>query len=819
MTTPARLEAITRDVRFAVRLMRRSPAFTAAAGLTLALAIAINTAVFSVVDAVLLKPLPYPHPSQLGLVATTRRAEGTVDVDRGQTGATWLAIRDRAATLDAAVFSTWPAGVNITGSGRASYVQQQRVGAGFFQVLGVAPLVGREFTADEDRAGGPPAVILSYSLWRSMFGRDPSIVGRTLSLRGEAATIVGVMPPGFRSGAEADVWTPIRPSTTGEGEGENYMILVRVRPGVAWAGANAEIRRIGADLSRARQLPAGTSLTFALDPLQHGMTADLRAPLLMLWAAVGIALLIACVNLAGLLLARASARSREIATRIALGSGRAAMLRQLIVEGVVLAGVGWIAGVVLGAATLEALKALAADAFDIWQPVALDVRAVAAAGLLALSASVLFGIAPAFQATRVDVQAALAGGATRSVAGGGRSWMRRLLIVTQVTLGVVLLVAAGLLVRTFVHLRHLDPGFDASGVVTASVSLQDARYRTAERVRRLVDETLGRLSQTPGISGAAVSLGLPYERLLNLGFRHLDGPEAASPRGRMTSATYVAGDYFGTLRIPIRTGRAFDRRDRPDSLPVAVVNETFARQYLGGAADAVGRRIAFAGSEREVVGVVGDVQVRPGWGDNAPIAAMPLAYVPLAQASDAFLRLVHGWFSPAFIIRTDDEADAVASLRRAIDVTDPMLPFARVRDMTQVRDASLARQRFLMVLLAGLAVAAVLLAGVGIHGLIATTVIERSREMGVRIALGATMPQAIRTLALPGILLTLTGIAAGLAASVAVVRLLAHYVWGVSTTDPVTFATVAVTLLAVASVASVVPALRILRMDPAAILR
>jgi len=812
-------EALTRDVRFALRLMRRSPAFTATAVLTLALAIAINTAVFSVVDAVLLKPLPYPQPSKLALVTTTRRAAGAVETDHGQTGATWLAMHDRAATVDAAVYSTWPTGVNLTGSGQASYVQQQRVGAGFFTVLGVAPMIGREFTPDEDRPGGSPAAILSHALWRAMFNSDPAVINRTVMLRGEAATIVGVMPPQFRTGAEADVWTPIRPSTTGEGEGENYHILVRLRPGVEWAQADAEIRQIGSAVARARQLPAGASMTFWLDPLQRGMTADLRSPLLLLSAAVGIALLIACVNLAGLLLARAAARSREIATRLALGSGRGAMIRQLVIESLVLAAIGWIAGVGLGAATLESLKALAAGAFDIWQPVALDARAVLAAAVLAFAASLLFGLAPAFHATRVNVHGALVEGGSRSVAGGGRSWMRRLLIVAQVSLGVVLLVGAGLLMRTFVHLRQLDPGFDPSGVITASVSLQDARYRTADQVTRLVAQTLARVTQAPGVTSAAVSLGLPYERLLNLGFRHLDGPEAASPQGRMTSATYAAGDLFGTLRIPLYAGRTFDARDRMDSAGVAIVNDTFARQYLGGARNAIGRRIAFAGREREIVGVVGDVQVRPGWGDNGPIAAMPLAYVPLAQANDGFLRLVHGWFSPAFIIRTEATADAVATLRRAIDATDPLLPFARVRDIRQVQDASLAQQRFLMVILAGLGLAAVLLAAVGIHGLIATTVFERSREMGIRVALGATMSQAMRTLALPGIVLALTGTAIGLGASLAFVRLLQHYVWGVSTTDPVTFATVIATLLAVATIASVVPALKILRMDPATILR
>jgi predicted permease len=618
---------------------------------------------------------------------------------------------------------------------------------------------------------------------------------------------------------EADVWTPIRPSATGAGEGENYLVVTRLRANVEWTQADAEISQIGADIARARHLPPGASMTFWLDPLQRAMTSELRSPILMLWAAVAIGLLMACVNLAGLLLARSAARSREIATRLALGSGRGAMIRQLLIESFVLATIGWVAGVALGAAALQGLKWLAADALEIWQPGALDGRAVVAAGTLAFAASVVFGIAPAFQATRVDVHAALVGNGSRAVARGGRSWTRRVLIVAQVALGVVLLVGAGLLVRTFIHLRHLNPGFDGSGVVTASVSLQDARYRTAAKVTQLVDETLTRISQTAGVTGAAVSLGLPYERLLNLGFRHLDGPEAASPRGRMTNATYVAGDFFRTLRIPLRAGRTFGDRDRADSPAVAVVNETFARQYLGGASIAVGRRIAVAGGPREIVGVVGDVQVRPGWGDNGPIATMPLAYIPLKQANEPFLRLVHGWFSTAFIVRVNNGTDAVAALRRAMDATDPLLPFARVRDMSGVQRASLARQRFLMVLLGGLALSAVLLAGVGLHGLIATTVLERSREIGIRVALGATRTQAMRSLALPGIALATAGTALGIPASLAFVRLLQHYVWGVSITDPMTFVSVALLLLAVAAVASVIPAMRILRFEPAAVLK
>jgi hypothetical protein len=321
------------------------------------------------------------------------------------------------------------------------------------------------------------------------------------------------------------------------------------------------------------------------------------------------------------------------------------------------------------------------------------------------------------------------------------------------------------------------------------------------------------------VDAAAVGLGLPYERLLNLGFRHLDGPQASAPRGRQTSATYVTADYFRTLRIPVRAGRTFDDRDRADTAGVVIVNETLATQYFEGGMP-LGRRIGFAGRDREIVGVVGDVQVRPGWGDYGPIAAMPLAYIPLAQAGDGLLRLVHGWFSPAFVVRSSVSRDAtVSEVRRALDASDPLLPFAAVRSMADVRAKALAQQRFLMALLSGLAVAAVLLAAVGIHGLIATSVTERAREMGIRMALGAPISSVIRSLALPGILLALAGTVIGGVSARAVAGLLRHFLWGVHPTDPLTFLTVAAILVMVSAVASLVPALRLLRLDPARTLR
>jgi predicted permease len=812
---------LARDIRYALRILRKAPLFTIAAALTLAVAIGVNTAVFSVVDAVLLRPLPYPEPGQLALVSRIVRADGMEARDTSVDGRTWEAVRDQVSGAESAVFSGWTTGVNLVaaaaGTAQARHVQQQRVGAGFFGTLGVSPMIGREFSAEEDGAGGPQAAILSASLWRNLFAADPAIVGRTIVLRGTAIPVVGVMPDGFQSGELADVWTPLRPSTTGEGGGENYQVVLRLRSGRSWAQIQDELSRVS-DTLRSSRSDARASVAFSFVPLQQGLSEGLRQPLLMLWGAVGIVLLVACVNLAGLLLARGSQRGREIATRMALGSGRTAVIRQLLVENAVLAAIGGIAGLAIGSLALEGLSWLARDAYEIWQPVGLDARSVAVAAALAATACLLFGLGPAIHATRGDVQSRLGQTSARSVAGAASRWPRRAIVVAQVALGVVLLVGAGLLVRTFTHLRGLDPGFDPDQVVTAAVSLEDDRYRTREQVTRLFDQTLTSLGADPAIEGAAVALEVPYKRLLNLGFRHLDGPEAAAG-GQMTSATYVSPAFFDVMRIPIRRGRAFNAGDRSDSTPVVIVSDAFVRMYFKGG-NPLGRRIAVAGGEREIIGQAGDVQVRPGWGDNGPLSAMPLAYVPAGQVSVAMLRLVHGWFAPTFVVRTRTSvADAATALRRAVDTVDPLLPFASVRPISDVRAASLAPQRFLMALLAGLAAATVLLAAIGIHGLIATTVTERTREIGIRLALGATAGHTIRTIALPALALAAAGIAAGLALSAFAVTAFRSFVWGVSTSDPLTFAVAPAILLIVATAAALLPARRILRVDPAQTLR
>jgi predicted permease len=823
------VEPILRDLRYAVRTLRKTPAFTIVALVTLAVGIGVNTAVFSVVDAVLLKPLPYPNADRLGTIRVAahdlRRNE---DNDSTVDGATFLAIRDNARTVDAAVRGSG-GGVNLIAEDRAANVVQSRVSAGYFAVLGVQPLIGRTFTLDEDRVGGPPVAVLSHRLWSRLFGNDPAVVGRAIMVRGAPHTVVGVMPPSFADAGPpsrflptgAELWTPVRPSTSGEGSGTNYSFVARLRPGATWAEASAEVNQLATPLM-ARQMENATQVTCALIPLQTGTTSEFREALLMLWGAVGVVLLIACVNLAGLLLARSGARTREIATRMALGSGRAAVVRQLLVESTVLALLGGIAGVALGWVTLEALKALSIDVFDFGYPISLDARVLAATLALALATSLVFGLVPAVHASRLDVQRTLAQAGTRSVAGGG-GWPRRMLVVGEVALGVVLLVSAGLLVRTFVGLKTLSPGFDPSGVVTATISLQDARYEDPARMAQLFDETLTRIRRYPGVQAAGVVLGLPYTRLLNSGFSLLDGDVDPKKR-KFANVSYVTQGYFEALKVTVVQGRDFSPADQAGSMPVAIVNEEFARRYYGGNASAVGRHIGGIGraERREVVGVVGNTRTTTSGyaGYSDPLVTAPILYVAAAQLSPGFVKLVHTWFSPSWVVRGSGPIEGTSvALREALAASDRLLPIAKLESMSDVQSESLAVQRFMMSLVLGLGGVALLLAAIGMYGLIGTSVTERTRELGIRLALGATGAQVMGDVVKPGVTLAAIGVGIGAAAAVPVARLMQSFIWGITATDPLTFAAVMTALLVVALLASLLPARRVLRLDPALTLR
>jgi predicted permease len=797
------LIAGARDLRYGFRLLRRAPGFAAVAIITLALCIGANTAVFSIVDAVLFRPLAYPAPDRLAQVALGQRGTTAVD-DSAFNGAQWEVLHG-ATSLDTAAYSDLINNVNVVSSAGAASVRQQRVSAGFFRVLGVAPMLGREILPDEDRTGGASVALLSYPLWQQTFAGDRALIGKTVLIRGESHTVVGVMPATFQSTQQAALWTPLRPSREGEGEGENYQIVGRLRAGATWAGANGELDILGRSIFGREH---AQTVVRAM-PLQEMLSQPLRRPLLILWGAVGMVLLIGCVNLAGLLLARATTRGREIATRLALGGGRGPILRQLLAEALALGLCGAVGGVVLGALALGALRRLAAT-LRLPYVVHIDLRVLAMTLAVALLATLLFSIVPALRLSRLPLAAVLAESGTR-VAGRAPHWTRRTLVLTEIGLSVVLLYSASLLIRSFTYLRDNARGFHADGLTAGTVSLEDSRYETAVAVRHLFDVVLEQTAAYPGVDGAAVALTLPYERPLNIGIRAPDG------RQLTVNMVYVSPDFFRVLGTPLLRGRGFTAADDAGSARVMIVNDSFARSVLGGRPP-LGTSIKMYGEKRAVVGVAGNIVQRPGFGEFMPVDITPTAYVPAAQLSDGMVQ-VHVWFSPSFIVRARDRGVATEAMRRAVAGADPYLSLASVRSFDEVANEALAIQRFQAVLMGSLSVLALLLAGVGVGGLIATNVSERKREIGIRMALGATRGRAVVAASLPGIVLSMGGLAAGALAAPMALRVLRRFLWGVAPSDPATLAGVLGILLVTALVASVGPALRIVRIEPARILR
>jgi predicted permease len=815
-------DALLRDLRYAVRVLRRTPAFTLTAVITLALVVGANTAVFSLVDAVLFRPPPYPDPERLAFVVAHVRGERGEDEQLAQDAATWEAVRDHVPSLDAAVYSDIVDGVNLVVGGRAAFVDQQRVSTGYFRVLGVLPAVGREFAAVEDRPDGPAVAVLSHTVWQRHFDRDPGIVGRAIRLRGEPYQVIGVMPEGFGGAEEADIWTPLRASRRGEGGGANFLVVARLREGATWTQADEELRRVSGEALAVRGVRAEEGLTGALFArrMQDVRAGANREPLVMLGAATMAVLLIACVNIAGLMLARGVSRSKEMATRMALGGGRLAVIRQVMVESLVIGLAGGAAGLLVARLGLTGLQYLGASTFQVWEQASLDGRVLVVTAVLVVGTSLLFGLVPALQASRLSPHSALSEGGSRSVAGAARRWPGRILVISEVALGVALLVVTGLLVRTFVNLHRLDAGFDPADLVTASVSLQDARYSTSDAVSQLVEGSLRELRSMPDVEHAAVSLRLPYTRLLNWGFRFAEAP---ADQGAMINASYVSDGFFETFRIPMVAGRPIDAADRATSRPVVVVNRGFVRAFSPDR-PAIGRRISMSGAEREIVGVVGDVQqadsgIRFEGRVDGPIMTTPTVYLPVAQAPAAFLNAVHTWFRPYWTTRPKARGQAAGAVAQAIARVDPLLPVAAEETVAAAMVRATARERLMMMLVGVLAAVALLLSALGIHGLIGHAVASRARELAIRMALGASVAGTMARVAGSGLILAAAGAALGGVLSLWGVGLVDSFLWSVGPRDPLTYAGVAAFFMLVATVASILPALRILRLDPAETLR
>ncbi len=814
------------DLRYSIRQLRKSPGFTVTAILTLALGIGANTAIFSVVNALMLRPLPYPQPDRLGALITLWNSPKGAENDDSANCQTYEMVRDQVSAVTAAA-EGMEGGVNLQAGTSVQFVQQLRVSSKYFDVLGIPLRMGRSFTREEDRPNGPAVVVLSDSLWRTTFHSDPHIVGRAVRLKGAPYTVVGVLPRGAQSPLNegvtqaVDVLTPLQPSTTGEGEGTNYGVLLRLKSGSTLQQADAQLGRIKpASLVREATANAGTSFRLEVLPLQESQAGPLRPAVLGLMVAVGFILLIACANLAGLALVRAGRRSGEMATRMALGAGRFALVRQLWTENMLLALLGGAAGLAVAKSGLVLLQHLLPEGLLPTSNFALDGRVLLFTLAVSLLTSVLFGMLPALELRRIDLRSAMAVGASRASSGSSNRRMRALLIVGEIALTVVLVSASGLLIHSLIYLETLPPGFDANNVMTGKVSLDDARYHDPAAFQHLLATSLDAMKRIPGVENAAVGLSLPYERALNFGVRIADGKNAGNEFG--SDEFYVTPEYFDVLRIHLLGGREFTGRDTAQSQPVAIVNEAFVRKYLE-RGDAVGRHLQSGAHPRDsmaVVGVVADIVQMPGLDRAAPLTSEPTVYLPATQINSDFLSLAHVWFQPSWIVRTRGPiAGITGDMQRAISEADPALPFSGFYSMSDLERHALGMQRVEVMLLGVLAGLALLLSAIGVYGLIANLVVQRTREIGIRLALGSTIRQAMMEIGRSGMFATVLGLVVGLAASFLTLRALKGFVYGIGAYDPATLVGTCLVLGVVAMAATFLPTRRIARIDPAKTLR
>ncbi|HEX9759934.1 MAG TPA: ABC transporter permease, partial [Candidatus Acidoferrales bacterium] len=776
--------------------------------LTLALGIGVNTAIFTVVNAVLLRDLPYPDSGQLIHIFHSYLS---INLPRATVSAPGFIEYERSTKMYGSMgaYTGYRAPQNLTSGDTPERVRCILASAGFFPTLGVQPALGRWFLAEEDSPGNNRVTVLSHALWQSRFAADPNVLSRKLTLDGADYEIVGVMPQGFRVPSTAELWIPIAFTPEQREAGVEYLsVVARMKPGVTLAQAQAELDSIATELRRQFNVPSADVFTLTSASLRELTVGDIRAPLLILTGAVGFVLLIACVNLANLLLARASVRRREISIRLAMGAGRWRIARQMLTESVLLSLAGGALGVLAAFWGLEVLLGIIPIDLPAFAVVRVDGAILAFTAALAVLTGIIFGAIPAWQATRSDLMDTLKEGG-RGADHGGHTRTRSALVSLEVALALVLLVGAGLMLRSLARLQSADYGFDPRGVLTAVISLPQARYSTPELRNSFRDQLVEGLAALPGVESAGAATSLPLSFGSSASF-FIEGRDL-SPAPHAYSAGATPG-YFRAMRIPLVRGRLFDQRDLAGSLPVAILDERAADAYWPGE-DPIGKRIyfSFEGGQnprwREVVGIVGAVKHTSALVEDTK----GQTYYPLAQRPSPFLVMT---------IRARTDAAALTSaVRSEVLKLDAAQPVFDTLTMDDRLSTYLAQPRFNMALLGLFAALSLTLAAVGIYGVVSYSVSQRTHEIGIRVALGAQPGDVLRLVLRHGLVLALVGLAMGLAGSWALTRVLEQQLYQVSATDPLTFASVSLVLLLVALLAVFVPARRATRVDPMVALR
>ncbi|HEX8115933.1 MAG TPA: ABC transporter permease, partial [Pyrinomonadaceae bacterium] len=814
-------EDLWQDVRYGLRTFRKKPGFTLVAVVTLALGIGANAAIFSVVNGVLLKSLPFPEPERLVALFETNESGREIAVafpDYLDWRAGTSVFEDLAARM--------PAGGVLTGDEGPERVTGRYVTASFFRTLGVRPAAGRFFTEEEDRPGGEPLIVLSHELWLRRYGGDPGVAGRAVTYNGASWTVAGVMPQQFDFYGENNLnnqfFIPLGQfydqKWMHERDSHVVMVTARLKPGVTLEQARAQMEALAARL--AGQFPesnggTGVRLTSFLDDY----VGEARPALLMLMAAVGAVLLIACANVANLLLVRAAARRKEIALRVALGAGRGRVVRQLLAESLLLAAGGGALGLLFAWWGVGALLRLAPDVLPRTESISLDGRALLFTFALTLLTGVAFGLIPALQTSKADLNDAMKSGGTGASVGAGGRWLRSGLVVTEVALSLLLLVGAGLLLRSFRQLMRVEPGFEARDVLTLRLRLPDAKYTKVEQCAAFLKEVKRRVEALHGVRQVSLATGFPFGRASELGYRVEGKPEPRQSSDLPDSyAQWVSPEFHRTLGIRLLAGRYIEEGDAADSPQVALVDDDFVRRNFPGASpgEALGKRLRFGSEEDpwcEIVGVVGHVRQNGLDEEGRPAIYRPWTQVRRSMA-DSYMRAMD------LIVKTSVEpTQLVEPIRGEVQALDRDQPLGNVHALAWYVEQTVAPRRFSMTLATAFACVALVLGAVGLYGVLSYTVAQRAREIGIRMALGARRGDVHRLVIRQGMGLALAGVAAGLLASLALTRLMSGLLYGVSATDPETFALIALLLLLVALAACYLPARRASKVDPLIALR
>ncbi len=808
------MHSLWKDLRYAVRTLLKTPAYTAVAVATLALGIGANSAIFSVVNQVLLNPAGVEHPERI--VAIRARYQKLALNNIGVSVPDFADVLHSTAQFDSAALIN-QGDFNYTGSTVPERLSGANVSYRWFEVFGAKARLGRVFEAEEDRPNANQVVVLSYAAWKRLFGEDPGVVGRSIELNQVSYRIVGVMGPEFRWPVNADLWAPLGLADTAYTENnrfnESYNGIARLKPGLPFAAANTFVEMLG---SRLRNSGTGNG-NYAKDsdwgmflmPFTDFVAGNTKTPMLVLLVAVGFVMLIACANIAGLLLARASGRSREIAVRAALGAGRWDLVRQSLAESLVLVMAGAIAGLGLSFAGMRGLLALAPAGLPVAVSVTVDSNVLLFTGLAAIGSGILFGVAPAWKISRRDHYELLKEGGRANTAGLGRQHLRSSLVVAEVALALVLLVGAGLFLRSLAALQDVQPGFEATGAITAALTLPRAHYAEDARQAAFLRGVLGNLAAMPGVTSVAAATSVPFDGNTGSSSFAIEGrPSAPGDPGPHGAVSMVSPEYFSALKVALRKGRFFSDADRSDTQPVAVIDDILARQYWPNE-DPIGKHIRF-GSRlpwSEIVGVVAHIKEA----DLAGEEVKGKYYFSLYQMPQR---------SATFLARTSaDPARLTASIREAVRAVDPSQPVGQIRLLHDLVESSLAPRRFVLTVLGVFAGMALLLAVIGLYGVISYAVTQRTQEMGVRMALGAQPAEILRMVLGQGMRLACAGAAIGLLVSMVSSRLLRNQLFRVSPFDPLTFVVMAGVLIAAAALASGIPARRATRVDPMVALR